>query len=61
MFLTCAIKVDEREVLRLYFKHIDVLLLFLFFQENYPYRVKVNNLVSYPSFDPLDLANLRCF
>ena len=29
MFLTYVIKVDEREVLRLYFKHICVLLLFL--------------------------------
>ena len=29
MFLTCVIKADKREVLRLYFKHIHVLLLFL--------------------------------
>ena len=62
MFLRYVIKVDKREVLRLYFKHIHVLLLFLvFFQENYPYAVKVNNFGSYPSFDPLDQANLRCF
>ena len=46
MFLTYVIKVDKREVLRLYFEHIHVLLLFFvvfFFQENYPYGVKVNN------------------
>ena len=30
-FLTYVIKVDEREVLRLYFKHIYMLLLFLVF------------------------------
>ena len=28
MFLTCVIIVDERKVLRLYFEHIYVLLLF---------------------------------
>ena len=28
MFLTYVIKVDKREVLRLYFKHIHVVLLF---------------------------------
>ena len=41
MFLTYAIKVDKREELRLYFKHIYVLLLFsVFFQENYLHAVK---------------------
>ena len=44
MFLAYLIKADKREVPRLYFKHICVLLLFLVFQENYPYAVKVNNL-----------------
>ena len=43
MFLTDVMKVDEREVLRLYYKHIHLLLLFLVFQENYPYGMKVNN------------------
>ena len=61
MFLTYVMKVNKREVLRLYFEHNYVLLLFLVFQENYPYAVKVNDSGSYPSFDPLDQANLRCF
>ena len=61
MFLTYVIKVDTREVPRLYYKHIHVLLLFLVSQENYPYAVKVNHFGSYPSFGPLDQANLRCF
>ena len=62
MFLTYVIKVDKREVLRLYFKHIHVLLLFLvFFQENYPYAVKMNNFGSYLSFDLPDQANSRRF
>ena len=43
MFLTYVIQVDKIEVLRLYFKHIYVLLFFQFFQENYPYAVEVNN------------------
>ena len=43
MFLTYVIKVDKREVLELYLQHIHVLLLFLFFQENYPYAFKVNS------------------
>ena len=50
MFLTYAITVDEREVLRLYFKHIQLLwwfLVCLFFQENHPYAVKVNNFGPY--------------
>ena len=47
MFLTCVIQVDKREVTRLYLKHIYVLLFFFqFFQENYPYVVKVNNFDS---------------
>ena len=37
MFLTYVIEVDKRDVLRLYFKHIHVLLLVLVFvQKNYP-------------------------
>ena len=36
MFLTYVIKVDKREVLRLYFKHIHVLLLFLVFPGKLP-------------------------
>ena len=35
-FLTYVIKVDKREVLRLYFKHIHVLLLFLVFPGKLP-------------------------
>ena len=52
---------DEGEILILYFEHIHLLLLFLVFQENYLYEVKVNNFGSYPSIDPLDQANLICF
>ena len=40
MFLTYVIKFDKREVLRLYFEHIYVLLLFLAFPGNCPYAVK---------------------
>ena len=36
MFLTYVIKVDKREVLRLYFEHIHVLLLFLVFPGKLP-------------------------
>ena len=36
MFLTYVIKVDKREVLRLYFKHICVVLLFLDFLGKLP-------------------------
>ena len=63
MFLTYVIKVEKREVLSLYFKHIHVLLFFsvFFFQENYPYMVKVNNFDSYPILAHLDQANLICF
>ena len=61
MFLTYVINLDKGEVLILYFEHIHLLLLFLVFQENYLYAVKVNNFGSYPSFDPLDQANLICF
>ena len=43
MFLTDVIKVDKREVLRLYFEHIYVLLLSSVFQKNYPYSVTVND------------------
>ena len=61
MFLTYEIKFDKREVLRLYFTHICVVLLFLDFQENYLCVTKINNFGSYPIFDPLDRANLICF
>ena len=61
MFLTYVITVDKREVLRLFLKHIHVLWWFLVFPGNYPYAVKVNNFGSYPSFDPLDQANLICY
>ena len=36
MFLTYVIKVDIRELVRLYFKHTHVLLLFLVFPEKLP-------------------------
>ena len=36
MFLAYVIKVDKREVFRLYFKHIYVLLLFLVFPGKLP-------------------------
>ena len=61
MFFIYVIKVDKREVLRLYFEHIYVLLLFSLFLENYPYAVKVNNFGSYPIFDFLGQANSICF
>ena len=61
MFLIYVINFDKREVLRLYFEHIDMLLFFKLFQENYPYALKMNNFGLYPSFDSLDQANLRCF
>ena len=38
MFLRYVIKVDKREVHRLYFKHIRVLLLFLVFPGKVPLR-----------------------
>ena len=47
-----VIKVDKGEILRLYFEHICMgLLCSVFFQENYPYAVKVNNLCSYHILD----------
>ena len=49
MFL---IKADKREVLRLYFEHICVLLLFLVFPGKLSYAVKVNNFGSYRIFAP---------
>ena len=36
MFLTHVIKVDKREVFRLYYKHIHVFLLFLVFPGKLP-------------------------
>ena len=44
MFLTYIIKPDIREILRLYFKHICLLLLFLVFPGKLALAVKVNNL-----------------
>ena len=63
IFFTYVIKVDKREVLRLYLKHICVLLLFLVSPVKLPFcsQLKVNNFGSYPLFDPLDHANLTCF
>ena len=61
MFLTYVIKVYNGLLVRLYFRHIRVLLLFLVFPENYPYSVKVYEFGSHPSFDPLHQANLTCF
>ena len=61
MFLTYVIKVDKREVLRLYFKRIHVLLLFLDFPGKLPLSGEVNNFSSYPIFAHLVQANLRCF
>ena len=40
MFLTYVIKVDKREVLGLYFKHIHMLLLFLVFPGKLPLSSK---------------------
>ena len=34
---------------------------FHFFQENYPYAVKMNNFGSYTLFDPLDQDNFKMF
>ena len=61
MFLAYVIKVDKREVPRLYFEHIYVLLLFSVFQKSYPHAVKKKKFGSYPLFDHLDQANLICF
>ena len=62
MFLTFVIKPDIREILRLYYilSIFSCFCCFRFFQENYPYAVKVNNFGLYPIFDPLDQANLIC-
>ena len=49
MFLTFVIKVDKREVLRLYFKYIHVLLLFLVFPGKLPL---FSQSESYSIFDP---------
>ena len=63
MFLTYVIKVDKRDIFRLYFKHtcIHVVLVFLVFQENYLYVVKVNNFGSYPLCDLLNQTSLISF
>ena len=59
MFLTYVIKVDKREILRLYFKYIFVLL--SFFLENYPYTVKVNNLAHITSLLPVGSGQFDTF
>ena len=62
MFMTYVIKVDKKEVLMLYFKHICVVSLFLDIPGNYLCAAtEENNFGAYPFFDPLDQANLRCF
>ena len=61
LFFRYLSKIDARAHLRLYFKHICVVLLFFDFPENYLCAAKENNFGAYPSFDPLDQANLRCF
>ena len=61
MFLTYVIKVYKREVLRLYFENIHVLLLVLVFTGKLPLCIENNNFGLHPSFDSLDQANLRCF
>ena len=50
------IKGDKEEILRLYFKHICVLLLLSVFPANYFFAVRVNNVgpCPYPIVDPLD-------
>ena len=45
----------------LYFEHIYVLLLFLVFPRKVHYAVKVNNFVSYSSFDPLESGQFKMF
>ena len=52
IFLTYVITADKREVLRLYFEHICVLLLFMVFLGKLSYAVKVNNFGSYPIIAP---------
>ena len=55
--------------LKLMLKHIKSYTLSIFvwlccfsiFQENYLCAAKKNNFGSYPSFEPLDQANFRCF
>ena len=60
MFLTYVIKVDKREVIRLYFKRIHVLQFFLVFQENYPYAVIDFISISLYSSDNINLGlNLK--
>ena len=66
LFFRYLSKIDARTHLRLYFKHICVVLFnlhccFSIFQENYLCAAKNNNFGSYPSFDPLDQANSRRF
>ena len=61
MFLTYVIKVNKTKYLEYILSIFVCFCCFHFFQENYPYAVKVNNFQSYPLIDPLDQANLRRF
>ena len=61
LFFRYLSKIDASTHLRLYFKHICVVLLFLIIQENYLCTAKKNKFGSYPSLDPLDQANLTWF
>ena len=61
IFLTYVIKVDAREVFRLYFKHIHVLLLILVFPGKLPLCSQSESFWVISIIWPLDQANLRCF
>ena len=52
-----VIKIDKREVLRLYFEQIYVLLLVSNFLGNFTLCGNSDNFGSYPLFGPLDQAN----
>ena len=52
MFLTCVIKVNKTEVLRLCVKHVNMLCCFQCLHENYPISI---------IFDSLEQANFICF
>ena len=61
MFLRYVNKGDKRELLRLFFEHIYMLLLFPGFPGKLPLCDQSEEFGSYPSFDPLDQAHLKCF
>ena len=54
MFIKELSKLIKEKYLRLYFKHICVLLLVSVFPGNYFFAVRVNNFGPYPIIDPLD-------